>query len=219
MSKIKLLLFFSLVLLSSCVGKNPYHIDPIKNPELADQSWISENTCEVPCWHNLNVNSSTKEETINMISQLTFLSNDSTQNGDWFFYQCKNPPNITCVSVLFRDDILFEVQQYINYQITFERVVDKIGPPEKFFYIQINPEKKDCNIFALWIIKQMEIEIDYKGNRDVCNSIIEENGKFPKDLPISNVNYLSKNVIDEMIKLENSTEVDGYIFSEWKGFQ
>lgn len=219
MWKSRFLLLISVLLLSSCGKANPYQIDPIKNPELVDQTWLNDKSCSAPCWHDLEVSKSSIEDVQKTVNKFSFISKDARQNKGWYFYQCIKPAGITCISLFFLEEKLSEVNQFINYKQYFEDVVDKTGAPDEFYFIKPNLETKDCRITTIWVEKQMTVDIFYSGEKDICEDLLTTKGMFPKELEITNVNYLSSERIAELIESIKNNEDDGIVYSLWKGFE
>ncbi|MGP8330093.1 MAG: hypothetical protein ACT6FF_07230 [Methanosarcinaceae archaeon] len=213
-------LFFITIMLQafvSCSRLDSNHVDPVKHPDLVDQSWLSDQPCSVPCWQGLELETSSREEAIESVQNLSFIQKDNfTTYSNWVNFLCKEPSNITCVSMAFENETLTSLRLYVNYQLSLEQIVNEIGPPDSFFFSRRNPEGFACDITLFWVDRQMSVDIRYDGRKDICESFFIENGKFPQEMSVSTANYM---VSSEMERFMEAVKVGrGYNFMLWSGF-
>lgn len=223
MLKNKFLIFTKLLIIAimlqvsvSCSNGNKNHVDPVKHPDLVDQSWLSDQLCSAPCWRGLELEVTSREEAIETVQKLTFVQKDNyTINADWVNFFCKDPSNITCVSMAFKDDLLTNLGLYVNYRLTLEEIIEEIGNPDSFISNYRNPESIDCDIKLFWISRQMTIDIYYTGHEYICESLFAESPKFPHEMLVLSVEYMTPNAIGDLIV--EFQEYDN-CYRPWNGF-
>lgn len=209
-----------LILLTSCSSSDQKtkYIDLNKNPTLVDQSWYKDKECIAPCWHGLEVEISTKKESLEVVKTLTFIDFEKSTQTDTF--PCKSPPEQDCMAMTFMDEKLDSIWLYLNYQITFEQVVDEIGLPDSFYYVRSSPEGKGCLLDVVWIKRQ--IELSYSDNPsafedDLCNRIHKGGDRLPKDLVVRQVHYMTSDQMSELVEIVQKPNT-GYNYIIWNGF-
>jgi hypothetical protein len=216
MLKSKLLICLSVFFLFSCSSNsNRYLVDPVEHPELADQSWFSGNPCSAPCWHGLEIGQSTKQESIDIVKGLTFVDgkNYGTHRNSVNF-PCKAYPEMTCVFMIFEEDILVHLSLFINYRVTIEEIVKKFGPPDPdiAFYNTRNPEGPGCDISLFW--KKQQRRLDIYDQNHTCWSLFKQDGKFPNNLYAFVIRYTT------LAEMKNDIEnlQHNYQSIQWNGF-
>lgn len=182
MLKSKLLICLSMFLILSCSSNsNMYIVDATKHPELVDQNWLSGNPCLAPCWHGLEVGRSTEQKSIDIVKQLTFVDGGNyIARENSVSFPCRAHPEMYCVSMEFKGNVLVLLSLYVNYRVTIEEIVKKLGPPDVFFYYRRNPEGPGCDIYLFWEKQQRRLTIYDRDH--VCESLFQKDGKFPRNL-------------------------------------
>jgi hypothetical protein len=155
-------IFGILLLLTSCSSDKPGEfVDPVQNPDLVDQSWLAEQTCATPCWQGLELGKASRKEAEAVIGKLSFVGDKTVYEGGpgtALSYSCKTPSDKYCLGLHFQDWVLTDIWLYLNYQITFEQIVEQIGPPDHFRISIWGVEVTRCSISLEWVNKQMELE-------------------------------------------------------------
>lgn len=204
-------------IVSSCSIQDKTVVNSNEHPEFADQNWLSSEECSSPCWHGLEIGISSRDDTIATIQNLSFIQRDNfTTSAGQINFLCKVPSSITCVSASFDDEILTSLRLYLNYQIALEQVVNEIGVPDSFVFSYRSPESLACDITLFWEDRQMSIDTYYDGRKDICESFFVENGKFPQEMSLDTVNYMTSTEMEMYI--EDMQTGTGYIFMLWDGF-
>lgn len=167
--------------------------------ELVDESWTTGEPCSPPCWYGVIPGVSNKEEALNTLTTLPFLNRkDLTQAKDDQFYDPVSDSLVSAevvyvsykeggvggyVGVYFVKDELVMIEFSPNFAISFEEVVEQIGPPD---YLFASPSYQGCDIGLTWVDKQMWIvhhqHFDEIGifNPDLCGRISREEHQAPR---------------------------------------
>jgi hypothetical protein len=221
-------LFLS-VLLTSCsilgIGPPPTPT-PIQDPSLIDETLITGEPCLPPCWHGIEVGITTKEEAIQIASNLSFVDKDSLWQGETRFppaeleeipswavvFDCKQPENLSCVRMYFVDDILILITLLPNYRITVAGVSNLLGEPD---LLSIFPggrySEQQCRGNVIWLKHQVKIyfgENPDTSRRRLCRIITNNDDKLPKDTPIVFISILT----------EENAETLSSLYGKWTGF-
>jgi hypothetical protein len=209
-----------LFLLDSCSGNDRELIDPARHPHLVDQSWLIGQPCSVPCWQGLELGSSSRQNSIEVVKDLSFIYPEGVEtNSRWVNYSCKQPPESTCVSMEFDNDILNKIMLAINYRITIEQIADKLGSPDGFYFTITNPDDwTSCDIMILWIEKQIEITVMYRGHQPLCETFFKTNGKIPKNLQANHITLMQPGEVEDTIESLKEPDVTGVVYMRWTGF-
>jgi len=193
-----------LLLLAGCGAFVPTpQPTPTLVPEEQDQSWLTDQPCQAPCWYGLEPGVSTMQQVVDTVSELSFIRLEDVYKSEidvWSYYVnssipgsglgygCANPPNDPCVAFSFIDDQLHSIILTPNFSITLGEVIEQIGPPDLFAYARPNAEGKDCDLQVFWGERQLELRIRHVDRRligrGVCQAIREANGRVPSDLEI-----------------------------------
>jgi len=133
---------------------------PTKDP-LADESFLTEQPCAPPCWYGLELDISTEEEVYSVIESLPFVDPATIRESQqhWLSYEnvetaidfgCLHPQEHFCGEMRVAQDKLKLISLLVNYDLSFETVVDKLGPPEYVDYGIYGPEDSYCLIKLNW---------------------------------------------------------------------
>jgi hypothetical protein len=222
LSMLFFLLFLTLLISCSGLGQKNNYINPAENPTLVDQSWYSDKKCVAPCWHGLEVGVSTQKEALAVARTLTYINFEkSTQIApEYLIFPCKSPADEDCIAMGFEDEKLTDLWIYPNYKITFEQVIQEIGPPDSFFYARTNAERKSCVLYVLWIKQQLILSYGDRptsSGDDLCDLIFKFGNKLPEGLLVGQVNYITSNKMsDTIVKFQKPDT--GYNYVIWNGF-
>lgn len=217
----RILVILTLPLLALSCSQTQKKVNPKENPELADQSWLTDKPCSAPCWQGIEPGISSRDEAIQIVKGLSFVDGESMRtNKSTIIFLCRIPSDISCVYMEFDDGILFYLQLYINYHLTINQVVDKLGPPNSYTIIRRGPEIKGCDAEFLWINRQLSVtyyEEPHNSGDDLCDIVNTENGKIPEGLYVQNANYMKASEMEEKIQTVQRPGA-GYNYILWKGF-
>ena len=215
-------IFWVFIVLQTSFSCSPFSenfVDVEKHPDLANQSWLSGQSCLAPCWQGLELGVSPREEAIHAAQNLAFVQNEHiTENLNWVNFACKEPSDRTCISLGFEEETLSKVSLYINYQLTLEQVVEDVGAPDSFVSSYRNPEGPPCDIELFWINRQLNIDISYdkQDYASICESLFVGNPKFPRELLVHTITYLPLAEINTLISDYKKT---GNMYRLWNGFE
>lgn len=218
MSVNKLLICLSFLLLVSCTVSTESYVNSTQFPELIDQSWLSGRPCGPPCWYGLEIGKSTTQETINTLKDLPFLSNEIEQNTDHINIPCKKPSTMICANMNFNDGVLSKINTYINFPISIEQIVTQIGPPTGFDFGHMSPENFDCDITLYWKSQQMSVELYYTGQKNICDELLANNGKFSKGLNAQFLHIMTVAELNNKMSRGQGLSESGIHYFLWGGF-
>ncbi len=220
--------YFSIILLFLITGcaptgsKEPPNkpFTPIVDPNFIDLSLITGVPCSAPCWHNLTVDKSTKEETLAVLKTLTFIDQSSikeTTSNYWdpsfnknydsvpsqtIMTNCKNPQAESCFEFEFVNDNLKRIFIFPNYTITLQDAVTYYGAPSCVILGAWGAECAGCNIQLNWDNRQLSASVLDKrcgDGTDLCISL-RHGGKIPPDYVVQTIVYYSQAWIDNDVQ-------------------
>jgi hypothetical protein len=221
---IMLKLVFVIAIASVLFSCTPNAVDLGKlDPNTYDQSWLTGKPCTAPCWYGLEPGVSTRQDSIKTVQQLPFISTNGimSSNATWIdelSFPCKKPLNAYygCIDLVFKNNVLDEIDINPNYQITFEQAIEKLGSPDGFFVVQIDPGGGRCVLQVMWknkrliLLKQDSVQGIFSSRENLCDQIHHYGGKLPKDMFIDGdgVKIYSPSII-ELLQSD---------FQSWEGF-
>jgi hypothetical protein len=197
-----LLIIVSIITLIGC---NSYKAVP---ENLTDQSILTDEPCKAPCWYNLIADKSSKQDALNVLTNLPFIDSTSirTQNATWWgttpeeslpailiLANCIEP-DVECVNILVLGDIVKYIKIYPNYKITFDEVVNHLGNPDNISTLPYGIECLGCILIFNWSLPSMEISITRndrrcKAGNEMCQAI-SNGGKIPIGLEVEEIAYI-----------------------------
>lgn len=222
-------LIFVTALALGLVSCRPQSVNPqstsleILDPTLYDQSWLTGKPCNAPCWYGLEPGVSLRQDSIKTVEQLPFISANgiTSSSASWIdelSFPCKKPLNAYygCADLVFKNNVLDEIDINPNYQITFEQAIEKLGPPDGFFVVPIDPGGGRCVLQVMWknkrliLVKQDITQGIFSFRENLCDQIHHNGGKLPKGMFIDSdgVKIYSPNIIE---LLQSN-------FQSWEGF-
>lgn len=187
------------------------------DPDLYDQSWFTGDPCAAPCWYGLKPGETSKENAKKIVSELPFLDNAQIRESYGivsFPYKFQKDNRAVFGAMTFEDDILEEIYITPNYSMSLEQAVKKLGDPDGFTIITMDPSVDE--LYIIWSRKQLVITHTEPNttmlfmtiNESLHTHIKRYYGKIPKALSVDGVIYTTPYHID--IFREH--------LSEWKGF-
>lgn len=144
------------LLLSSCEPAYSTTLDP----NLYDQSWFTGKPCAVPCWYGLELGISSRQASLSTIKRLPFIDGNSgvLTNSEGATFSYKVSHNISGVDLNFANNILESMNFVLNYKITFDQAVAKLGPPTGFSILPLYPDAGGCSLSVVWIDKILVLQ-------------------------------------------------------------
>jgi hypothetical protein len=189
------------------------------DPNLYDQSWLTEKPCGAPCWYGLEPGVSSREDLISKVKQLSFINGNSATTdsvGTRFLY--KKTQSDSVVSMGFENGILEFLAFVPNYQIIFEQAVEKLGSPDGFSVEPMYPDAAGCELQVWWKNKKLVLSywtgiisiftFGQSLNNKLCGN--EGNLPLPKGILIQGVNIFLPSEIESIMRTNP--------FGSWKGF-
>lgn len=134
--------------------------NPTVPEEFRDTSIITRDPCSPPCWYMIEPGISTKEEAKQILLSLPFLDSSSIRERETFYWDpgvgdhingvllavdYLRPKGQQAAGFLLADGIVMDFTIYPNYSLTFQEVINSIGPPD---YVRIFPQTgvfQGCN--------------------------------------------------------------------------
>jgi hypothetical protein len=189
-------------------------LQPTINPILRDETWFKSQSCLSPCWHNLEIGQTSKEEAIKVVAALPFIesknpSEEMTYLWDFqrnieveatavkFFYV--QPHGLIGPILYFVDDTYVGVFFSPNYSLTFKTVVESIGYPDYSYYRPVTPEIIDCEVNLIWVDRNLSL-IYYKNFQNnkgnLCQEIRDRKNKIPPFLTVQQVTIMDNKFVD-----------------------
>ncbi len=188
------------------------------DPNLFDQSWLTEKPCGAPCWYGLEPGVSSRDDSISKVKQLPFIDeNTVSPYQDEVGFQYKKPLDSNSVDLFFKKGILDEIIFPLGYRVTFEQAVEKLGSPDGY-EIWLTPGGLyfGCRLDVIWENKRLMLEYSTgdisiisfgpNTNRDLCNNTGKQ--PLPKGLLVDSVYITSPSIIKSMMD-----------YFPWKGFE
>lgn len=229
--KITFLLIVSEFVLCSCYpnstpSRNPPTI-PIVPIEITDQSWLTDEPCKSPCWYQMQVGKTTRQEAMEIIKTIEFIKPDQIREyhigtfdtiedqkpeNKGIVFNCVKPEGRECAYLEFIGNYLYQIQVNLNFAISFEEIVERIGPPDYLDIIQNGgPEKTiGCGIRMVWVGRQLvteSFEWVTDSDRDLCYEFIQNGNKPYQDLIVNNIT---------IVRNEDISMFEQY---KWNGFK
>src|SRR4051812_9996300 len=136
--------------------------------KLADQTFLTDQPCAAPCWHGLELGSSTKGAALSLLPTLPFVDGASikdqtiTWQGDAaaskITFGCVHPPSSNCGNAIFTGDRLRWLEASVGYALTLKQVVAKIGAPTRLDYTL--GLDSGCNVTGAWPTKNIGVVLN-----------------------------------------------------------
>ena len=176
--------------LSSCTrGKN--------DPE-ADQSFLTDQPCAAPCWHGLAPGESNEQQTLETLSDLSFVDHQSIKEyiTSWpgsnlaksIRFGCTHPKIDFCGEIVVADNTLKQIYLITN-PIEVITTLNKLGPPEFVDVAIYAPHQGGCIINLNWpqpgILLQQKDPSSYE-----LSDLIESGKSIPKNTKFDVLIYM-----------------------------
>jgi hypothetical protein len=190
---------------------------------LEDHSAFTGAPCTAPCWYDLKVGESNVDEVINILPTIPFINPNTTKiyplmESTQIPYTNRVvskitsnciKPDIQCISLIFDDNILSEVNVILTYPITLEESINSLGDPDYISFRLGSPVRMVCEVNFYYIQQQLVLASSvYKGS-DIQNNCLDvfHTGKPQSNLVIATVRYLSEKEIDILL----SSDPDAFL--------
>ena len=184
------------------------------NPNIYDQSWLTGQPCSAPCWQGIEPGVTSRDDVITKVKDLPFIDkNNVNLSTTGASFLCKYPRinSQSCVAISFNNNNILQILWLTpNYPITFEQVVDYLGPPDGFSLGPVDPGATACYLGLIWKERQLIIEHTapkpFLGD-DLCIQIIHNDQKIPHNLIVEGVVIAMPDYIERAMD-----------YKVWKGF-
>jgi hypothetical protein len=175
---------FALTLLLSILCGCGLNSNPPPTQENIDKSFMSEDSCALPCWHGLIINQSTREDVIATLNSLPFVEHNTYKEyaTTWvneipateIQFSCASDGTSTCGGVLISENILRRVWTVLEYNFTIKDAVEKLGSPEFLEYEWPSLSGK-CSLRLVWVDYGVTASVYDDRSYNECESIIDGN--------------------------------------------
>jgi hypothetical protein len=134
--------------------------------------------------------------------------------GAGFLYKKAQEPGSLTLS--FKNDVLDAIYFHPNYQIIFDKVVEKLGSPDGFWFQPLTPDGGGCELLVIWKNKRIILLKEDRPNGmllfvgDLCTQIPDHGGKLPKNMLVEQVEIALPSLIESLMKQD--------AYNPWKGF-
>jgi hypothetical protein len=196
-------------IIASCTpGKNVSTTpNPTLAPELMDLSWKTKPACPYPCWYGLVVGESSKDDFLEVLPELSFLSGVEIHSKHYpiEFYDgkhheiviipCEKHALRDCIIADFADDTLENIQLNLNYDLTIAEAIAEIGPPDNMCFSSPHPEMRFSQVYLKWVDRGFIMGHESNGNENSYKNEFKrmlKDGLIPGYLPIDVIYYYSK---------------------------
>ena len=199
-----ILIYLGLTLIMTGCNGTSTQVPTPEDPRLVDQSFVTGQPCQAPCWYGIEPGQSNQTEALNKLNTLSFVDNTKiriSKNVRFFDYldvteidfNCVFPNGKMCGFILSVNDIVKSIYIYIQYPLPLKSAIDKLGAPDYFLYNPYSPHGDGCMVSFHWPKKRITlINVDYY-SQQICQDI--EDGKvFNPDILITEVQYESEEI-------------------------
>jgi len=222
MSKNKLGICLKLVLvitecltLLACQPAQGVNLETL-DPDLYDQTWLTDKTCPTPCWKELEPGVTSRLEAISIVKQLSFIDNsgESLNGTHGASFICKKPEDsrLYCVNLSFEKGVLENLSYIPNYEITFEQAVEKLGSPDGVSVRPMYPDAGGCDLQVVWKTSKLVLQHSegiVQFGDDLCGRIQRNKGELPRGIFVTRVQIMLPGALEALM---NDS------IKPWKGF-
>lgn len=194
------LLFSGLAIVVTGCESTPKPVDL----ELVDQSFITDQTCEAPCWYGLEPGKSNETEVLDVLKKQPFVNQsmietrsnvgiDAYKNASEISYGCASPIGSTCGFISSVNGTVIYISVIVQYPLSLRSVINRLGAPDYIFYSPNSPHGDGCRVTFNWTQKRIStVGLDQTSQR-ICLNLDEGKGLDP-DLQIIELNYKSEDI-------------------------
>jgi len=182
---------------------------------LVDKSFITNQPCAAPCWYGLIINKSSYEDVEKLLEGLPFVEQKSvrisydTDGATNIHFNCPYEINHVCGFISVFDDKVQRIITLVAYELTFEEIVKRHGPPDTVYYFE---EPNGCSLILNWPTLMIRAENISPYDSSLCRDRSLWNASLvPSNLQVTSLEYLSKELY---LKCG-----DFYYCSSWGGFE
>jgi hypothetical protein len=195
-----ILVFLGIGFFTAGCKATPVPIDP----RLVDQSFITGQPCEAPCWYGLVPDQSSESEVLPKLKELPFV--DHTKIKEWknssifgysnaseLDFNCAFPGNVICGVVVSFEGVVKYIDLAIQYSLPLKSVIDRLGTPEYIFTAGYSPHGDGCRVSFNWPQKRISVVSVDPDSSQPCQDL--DMGKaINSDILITEVHYEAKDI-------------------------
>jgi hypothetical protein len=170
--------------------------EPTNDP-LADQSFITSEPCQAPCWYGLELDKSNTKDVKATLKSLSFVDPTSIRDGTspWLdddfatviSWDCIHPKLEGCGLAHISEDKLKQIWMKAGYRLDVQMAVATLGRPDYIDYGFQDPAS-GCLLFMEW--PEQGITIYSEWNDDSLCQSIQNGTKIPANILITKLVYM-----------------------------
>jgi hypothetical protein len=176
-----------------------------KEPQFADRSFITDNPCASPCWYGLVPGVSTESEVEAELAELPFVDQEAIRknydvsiraisHGASIQFGCAEPKGKSCGFIVLSDDIVQIIDMVIQYQLSIQTVIDKLGEPDYVYFTSYTSHGDGCLMDLDWLARGISVRLVDQSSTRLCHELRDETPLDP-NLAVNEVVYLSEKAI------------------------
>lgn len=172
-----------------------------------DKSLIEQKPCGPPCWYNIELHTSTKDDVLKKLVELPFIDKDNIHQLDVSDQYGKNAIEISfdckhkvekdkCGRLLLINGNVEAISYHLGYEINIQELIKYYGKPDFIQYTYPMNEAGGCSLTAVWEQKNLQVNYGDRFRIEPCEQL-DKNGKIKPDLLFSYVTlseYITKGV-------------------------
>lgn len=180
----------------------------ITGHSLTDDSFLTGNPCNAPCWYGLEVGESNISDVLETIDALPFIENVTPkeyENEVQISFDCPYVLDTSCGVITLKNNIVTRISYLNGFELSFVEAVNILKDPDQIWAWL---DHGSCYILLDWgPSKAIALEYGQKNNISECTEVFQT-GKLSSSLEVSRIIYTASSICEE----ENES------CYEWKGF-
>lgn len=169
----------------------------VENPNVIDESFITGEPCEAPCWYNIELGKTPEQEATAQLSLLPFVTRASIQTLPDFYdpqaksitYDCNYETTENCGIVgISAAGVVSGIAHQIVYPLSVADVVEKYAEPAYMYTNAYYGEDDDCQLALYWPEESIAVEVVTHAEVGLCQSL-DAGEAVPADLQVLWVYY------------------------------
>ena len=192
------LLFFIIILAMIITGCGD--VFSSKDSKQVDQSFITDEPCQAPCWQSLYLNEATPDQVYTKLKELPFVDPESIitwehvddlgfTNATTIHYDCPRYTDGGCGYLLLSNGVLKVSNHVILYELSLKNVLEKLGTPDHVIFNPYSPHQEGCVLDFEWPKKNIRVSSYNYSNSQWCLDL--QNDEFlDPGINVTQVTYM-----------------------------
>ena len=172
-------------------------VEVVENPDAIDESFLTGEPCEAPCWYNIEIGETLASEATFTLNYLPFVERSSVQiipdlydpQAQTITYDCHYETIENCgiigVSAL---GVVTGIAHQVAYSLSVADVVEKYAEPAYMYTNAYYGENDDCQLALYWPADSLAVEVVEENASGLCQDL-EDGGAVPPDLQVLWIYY------------------------------